>query len=130
MKTTRNFSLRVMARQGPFVVSQELHRVGTTDARTVGLVGFGAGTSRRRMFGLDAALLGGFDAVFARRDTRLVPAVGARVAVAWLPKRWRLDAVELSVTGLMDPRSRDVAAGDVGSATLMTGVGTAFSFGK
>lgn len=119
-------SFRVVAREHGLTFTQSVERVnGTDDARTLGLLG--AGISRVLVPQLRAEVLavGGFDAML-RPSVRFTPALGARAGIAWLPRRWRIDAVQLSVTAVAD--LLDGEGGSPGDVTFLTTLGTEFAF--
>jgi hypothetical protein len=116
--------VRVIAHHGDLAFAQsieQVRRAGT--GRMLGLLGGGIIRRVHPRFTAEALGVGGFDAVF-RPEVRFAPALGARVGVAWLPRRWRLATVQLSVTGVADVN------GGADPFTLFTTVSTGFDVAR
>jgi hypothetical protein len=118
-------SLRFTARHGSLAIAHSVENLsGGGESRTFGLIGAGVSRPLSRSFSGEALALGGFDAV-RRPQPSFLPALGARVAIGWHPRRWSIAAVQLAVAGVADLHA---PRGEVAPVTVFTSLATEFSF--
>lgn len=120
-------SLRVSSRWNRLVTSYSFERVERSgDARLLGLLGVGLARPVHDRVDAVVLALAGFDAVETPAVT-VAPALGARAALEWRVRRWRLETIQLGVTGVVD-LSRGRAFGrDVPGTAFYATVGAGLS---
>jgi hypothetical protein len=123
-------AFRLSSRQEGLAIEHSVDVLSRSgDARTVILVGGGLVYSLRDRVALVAVGLGGIDAV-QKPETGVMPALGARIGVEWLPRRWFLHSVQLSVTGVVDVANRRAMGREIGATNVYGTLATGFRLGN
>lgn len=118
--TVSGISLRLTGRQGRVALEYTFDRLsGGGYNRLISLIGGGVTHRFTDRGEILAVALGGIDAL-DRPEATIMPALGARVGIAWLPRRnsWLLQSVGLSVTGVADVANRTALRRDVGGTSF------------
>lgn len=120
-------ALRVASRVDRIVITHDLGRIGPESGpRTLALVGAGLAVPLHPRLEVVAVAMCGLDVV-ERPLLGVLPAVGARAGVAWLPRFRGLESVQLSATGTVDLWERrgfgERAGGPSLFTTLAMGIG-------
>jgi hypothetical protein len=121
-------SVRLAARQerGALEYSFE-HLEGDGKTRSLVLVGGGLAYPLEQRLELVVIGVCGLDAL-ERPETAFMGAVGARVGLEWLPRRWFVHSVNLSLTGVVDVVNRRAMGLNAGGTNFFVTLGTGFVF--
>jgi hypothetical protein len=123
-------AFRLSSRQEALAIEHSIDRVSRSgDDRTVILVGGGLVHNLQDRLAFVAVGLGGIDAVQGL-ETGIMPALGARVGIEWLPRRWFLNSVQLSVTGVVDLAKRRAMGREIGATNVYATLATGFRLGN
>jgi hypothetical protein len=123
-------AFRLSSRHKGLAIEHSIDRLSRSgDDRTVILVGGGLVLSVQDRLAFMALGLGGIDAV-QNPETGIMPALGARVGIEWLPRRWFLNSVQLSVTGVVDVANRRAMGREIGATNVYATLATGFSVGN
>lgn len=118
--TANGLTLRLAARQERIALALGVDRLsGDGYSRMFVLAGGGVAHPIAERMELVAVGLAGVDAV-DEPDAGMMPALGARVGVSWLPPGdlWLFQSVNLSITGVVDVANRSALGRDIGGTSV------------